>query len=225
MLRVIKKIRVVILILVTFSVQSYSQTFAQSTDSSVVFLNNQHSEGLLHKTDTQDSPAFKPEDSTLPPLALGVIVFLYLLNPMLLFEDGAAVGLTKELSLGFGDFGEYRLGAEYSFVFRSNNKSQLRFSGNYDFILDDLQPSNMLQTSTVISLGGGFFTDFNSNGYFAQSTYGFSIRNDKLLIYPHVKARYTLIPGEDRNNIFDLSFGIIIGFANPFIDLKIRRKH
>ena len=133
--------------------------------------------------------------------------------------------MTKELSLGFGDFGEYRLGAEYSFIFRSNNKSQLRFSGNYDFLLEDLQPSNMLQTSNVLSLGGGFFTDFDANGYFAQSTYGYSIRNDKLLIYPHVKARYTIVPGEDRDNIFDFSFGVIIGFANPFIDLKIRNKH
>lgn len=222
MSKVIKNIFLILLILVTISVQSYSQS--QSTDSSVVFLNNHQSEELHHKTDIQDSPAFKKENSTLP-LAIGVLVFLYLLNPMLLFEDGAAVGMTKELSLGFGDFGEYRLGAEYSFIFRSNNKSQLRFSGNYDFILDDLQPSNMLQTSTVLSLGGGFFTDFDANGYFAQSTYGFSIRNDKLLIYPHLKARYTLIPGEERNNMFDLSFGIIIGFANPFIDLKIRRKH
>ena len=224
MIRVIKKFSIVLLIIVTFSVQSFSQTFAQTTDSSVVFLNNQQSEGLLHKTDIQDSPAFKPENSTLP-LALGVLIFLYLLNPMLLFEEGAAVGLTKELSLGFGDFGEYRLGAEYSFIFRSNNTSQLRFSGNYDFLLDDLQPSNMLQTSTVISLGGGYFTDFDANGYFAQSTFGFSIRNDKLLIYPHAKARFTYIPNDDRSHIFDLSFGIIIGFANPFMDLKIRRKH
>lgn len=220
MLRVIKKFGVVVLIVVTFSVQS----FAQSTDSSVVFLKNQNSDGVLHKTDIQNSPAFKPENSTLP-LAVSLLVFLYLLNPMLLFEDGATVGLTKELSLGFGDFGEYRLGAEYSFLFRSENTSQLRFSGNYDFLLEDLQPSNMLQTSTVLSLGGGFFTDFDANGYFAQSTFGFSIRNDKLLIYPHAKARFTFIPNENRSHMFDLSFGIIIGFANPFMDLKIRRKH
>lgn len=220
MIRVIKKFSIVLLLIVTFSVQS----FGQSTDSSVVFLKNQNPAQNLFKTDIQNSPAFKPENSTLP-LAVSVLVFLYLLNPMLLFEEGATVGLTKELSLGFGDFGEYRLGAEYSFLFRSDKTSQLRFSGNYDFILDDLQPSNMLQTSMVISLGGGFFTDFDANGYFAQSTYGFSIRNDKLLIYPHAKARFTFIPNENRSHMFDLSFGIIIGFANPFIDLKIRRKH
>jgi len=30
---------------------------------------------------------------------------------------------------------------------------------------------------------------------------------------------------KNKSNISDFSFGIVIGFANPFIDLKIRNKH
>lgn len=219
MKKVIRNTVILFVLLMTFTVQSY----AQSVDSSVVFLKNQPELKLL-KLDTENAPSLKPENSTLP-LALGIVIFLYLLNPMLLVEDGLAVGMTKELSLGFGDFGQYRLGAEYSFIFRSLNKSQLRFSGNYDILTKDIEPSNLLQTTGALSLGGGYFTDFDSDGFFGQAAYGFSIRNDKMLIFPHVKARYTVIPTKNRNNIFDLSFGVIIGLANPFIDLNIRRKH
>ena len=219
-MKVIKKLILSFIILVTFFVQSYSQ----SIDSTKFSLLDNTSREKLYNPDVLNSTTFKRENSTLP-LALGLVIFLYLLNPMILEEDGLAVGMTKELSLGFGDLGQYRLGAEYSFIFRSQNKSQLRFSANYDILTTDLKPSNLLQTTGALSIGGGYFYDFDSHGYFPQVAYGFSIRNHKLLIYPHVKARYTVLTKETRDNIFDLSFGIIIGFANPFIDMKIRRQY
>ncbi len=219
-MKVIKKLIISLIILVTFTVQTYSQ----SIDSTKLSLMDNTSREKLYNPDVLNSTTFKRENSTLP-LALGLVIFLYLLNPMILEEDGLAVGMTKELSLGFGDLGQYRLGAEYSFIFRSQNKSQLRFSANYDVLTKDIEPSNLLQTTGALSIGGGYFYDFDSHGFFPQVAYGFSIRNHKLLIYPHVKARYTFLTKETRDNIFDLSFGVIIGIANPFIDMKIRRQY
>jgi hypothetical protein len=224
MIKVLKKLLLLILIVLTFTVPVYSQSI--DTSISVSFKERMDFAGSseLYKPESLPSPVFKDQNSTLP-LALGLVIFLYLLNPILVFDDGATVGLTKELSLGFGALGEYRLGAEYTFLFRENNKSQLRFSANYDYLTSDLEPSNMLQTSGVLSIGGGYFTDFDSHGFFPQIAYGFSIRNDKLLFFPHVKARYTFVNGAERNNLIDFSFGIILGFANPFIDLKIRKEY
>lgn len=225
MTKVLKKLLLLLLIVLTFTVPVYSQSIDSGSTSYTLtdklgFLESNE----LYKPESFPSPTFKDQNSTLP-LALGLVLFLYLLNPILLFDDGATVGLTKELSLGFGELGQYRLGAEYTFLFRENNKSQLRFSANYDYLTTDLEPSNLLQTTGVLSIGGGYFTDFDSHGFFPQLSYGFSIRNHKLLFYPHVKARYTFVNGAERNNMLDFSFGIILGIANPFIDMKIRRKH
>ncbi|HRE41045.1 MAG TPA: hypothetical protein PLG90_06910 [Ignavibacteria bacterium] len=160
------------------------------------------------------------------PLSIGLVAALYILNPIVIGNfDGVNLGLTKEISIGFGNFGEYRIGAEYSLIFKGDNKNQLRISGKYDNLLSDIKPSNMLQTSEVLSFGGGYFTDFNVNGFFPEISYGFSIRNDKLLFYPHIKARYTFITDTNKKNFADISFGFILGIANPFIDLNIRNNH
>ncbi|MGH2574822.1 MAG: hypothetical protein ACRDFC_03875 [Ignavibacteria bacterium] len=82
----------------------------------------------------------------------------------------------------------------------------------------------MLQTTEVISIGAGYFTNFDKKGFFPELSYGYSIRNHKLLIYPHIKFRHTFMK-KDIPDISDLSFGIIFGIANPFIDVKIRREH
>jgi len=60
---------------------------------------------------------------------------------------------------------------------------------------------------------------------FPELTYGFSLRNDKLLFYPHIKIRHTFMLSKAKPDITDISFGLIIGFANPFIDVNIRRKY
>ena len=160
------------------------------------------------------------------PLAIGILSIFYFVNPIILYEDEkVSAGLTKEISLGFGDFGEYRAGFEYSLIFRGYQKSHIRLSFKYDNLLDNIEPSNMLQGTSVLSIGGGYFTDFNGHGFFPEISYGYSIRNDKLLFYPHIKARYTVMTEKNKSNITDVSFGILIGFANPFIDLKIRRKY
>lgn len=160
-------------------------------------------------------------NSTLP-IALGAAAFFYLLNPIVLFEnDKISGGISKEISLGFGYFGQHRFSFEYSYLFRQNQSSHLRFGYKYDILLKSgLKPSNFLQGTPVLSIGGGYLYDFQNHGYFPEVSYGYSIRNDKILFYPNLKFRYTYI--QNGSDIYDFSAGIVIGFANPFIDLKIR---
>lgn len=159
--------------------------------------------------------------STLP-MAIGIATFLYFLNPIVLYEnDKIGGGITKEISLGFGYFGEHRLSAEYSYIFRKDLSSNLRFAYKYDILLKSgIEPSNFLQGTPVLSFGAGYFTNFSNNGFFPEMSFGYSIRNDKLLFYPSVKIRYTYV--KNGSGILDFSAGIVLGFANPFINLHIR---
>jgi len=189
-------------------------------DSSLIGsdFSKQTATNLLHKNNGVASPTL--------PLAIGLVSIFYFINPIILLEDKrVSAGLTKEVSLGFGSFGEYRIGASYSIIFRENQKNHLRLSLKYDILLKDIEPSNMLQGTPVFSIGGGYFTDFDGYGFFPELSYGYSIRNDKFLFYPHLKLRYTIMTEKYKSNITDFSFGILIGFSNPFIDLKIRNKH
>ena len=159
------------------------------------------------------------------PVSIAAASIFYIINPIILYENKKLfAGITKEFSIGFGKLGEHRFGAEYSFILGGNVKHHLRFSYKYDMLLkDNIKPSHMFQGTSVISLGAGYFTDYNGKGIFPEVTYGYSIRNHKLLFYPHVKLRYTYMFGKDKINKTDISFGIIFGIANPFIDVNIRR--
>jgi hypothetical protein len=163
--------------------------------------------------------------SSFLPVSIAAAAVFYLINPILLYESKKLFGgITKEFSIGFGNFGEHRVATEYSLILGGNIKHYIRFSYKYDLLLkDNIQPSHMLQGTGVLSLGAGYFTDFNGNGIFPEVTYGYSIRNHKLLFYPHVKVRYNYLFGKDKIDKADISFGIILGIANPFIDLNIRR--
>jgi len=171
------------------------------------------------------SPIEKTEStSSIVPIGIGLASFLYLFNPIVQFEnDKISSGLTKEISLGFGNFGEYRASVEYTYLFRENQKSMLRAGLKYDILLKKgIKPSNTFQGTSVFTIGGGYFTDFDRSGIFPEFSYGYSIRNDKLLFYPNIKVRYTFV--EQGSDITDISFGIVLGFANPFMNLNIRSK-
>lgn len=176
----------------------------------------------LNRTIISNSADKNENASSTLPIALGVASFLYLLNPIILLEnDKIGGGITKEISLGFGYFGQHRFSTEYSYIFRQDLSSNLRFAYKYDILLNSgIRPSNFLQGTPVISIGAGYFTNFTNHGYFPELSYGYSIRNDKLLFFPSIKVRYTYV--ENGANIFDISAGLVIGFANPFIDLHIR---
>jgi len=165
--------------------------------------------------------------SSVLPISIGVLAAIYLLNPLVEYTDKKVfAGLTKEFSIGFGKIGEHRTAIEYSLVFGGNIRHYLRLSYKYDILLaDGIKPSHILQGTSVVSLGAGYFTDFKGKGVFPEITYGYSIRNHKLLFYPHVKLRHTFMLTKDKPGITDISFGVILGLANPFIDVHIRRKY
>lgn len=172
-------------------------------------------------------PEISHKTSSVLPISIGVLTAIYLLNPMVEYTDKKVyAGLTKEFSIGFGKLGQHRTAAEYSMVFGGNIRHYLRFSYKYDILLaEGIQPSHMLQGTSVVSLGAGYFTDFKGRGIFPEITYGYSIRNHKLLFYPHVKLRHTFMLTKDKPDITDISFGVILGIANPFINVDIRRKY
>jgi hypothetical protein len=166
----------------------------------------------------------EPASPTLP-LTIALVSSIYLLNPIIQYEDRKiSAGITKEFSVGFGNFGEHRAAIEYTYIFKSSVRNSIKLSYKYDILLKDIEPSNMLQTSSVVSVGAGYFTNFDSKGLFPEVSYGYSIRNHKLLIYPYIKFRQIFIFDKEKSNITDLSLGIMIGIANPFIDVKIRNK-
>lgn len=173
------------------------------------------------------NPGIANKTSSVLPISIGVLAAIYLLNPMVEYTDRKVyAGLTKEISVGWGKLGEHRTAIEYSMVFGGSIKHFLRFSYKYDVLLSPgIQPSHMLQGTGVVSVGAGYFTDFKGNGIFPELTYGYSIRNHKVLFFPHVKLRYTYMLTKDKSNILDLSFGVILGIANPFIDVDIKRKY
>lgn len=221
----IKKVQIILIISLFCLVNSvFSQSNFQFNNSFKKF--SYHT--LLDSIDTtpEDTNFTLPRRGSNPtiPIAIGVVGFFYLLNPIILFEnDKIALGVTKEFSVGFGYFGENRLSFEYSYIFREDASSHFRFGYKRDFILANILPSNFLQSTGVFTLGGGAFNDLDGWGIFPEAAYGFSFRNDKLLIYPHVKGRFTYTFRGQKSNIWDFSFGLMIGIANPFTDLKIRR--
>lgn len=165
--------------------------------------------------------------SSFTAVSLGFGTFLYLINPIILYENKRFyAGITKEMSLGFGKIGQNRLAFEYSFIFAGNISHHIRFSYKYDLLLNqNIEPSHTLQGTSVLSPGAGYFTNFDKQGFFPELAFGYSLRNHKILIYPHVKIRHTFMFKKQDSDITDISFGIIFGFSNPFIDVVIKRHY
>lgn len=160
-------------------------------------------------------------------ISIGLGTIIYLINPIVIYENKSVyAGITKELSVGFGKFGEHRFAFEYSFIFSGNISNQLRLSYKYDLLLKkNIEPSHMLQGTSALSMGAGYFSNFNKTGIFPELTFGYSLRNHKILIYPHIKLRHTFMFKKPDTDITDISFGIILGIANPFINVNIKRDY
>lgn len=182
-----------------------------------------------YKRTTKFTPPDKQNKSqSVLPLSIGVLAAVYIINPIVEYTDRKVyLGFTKEFSVGWGKIGEHRTSLEYSMIFAGNIRHYLRASYKYDFLLKPgIEPSHMLQGTSVLSVGGGYFTDFRGRGgVFPELTYGYSIRNHKLLFYPHVKIRHTFMLRKESPDITDISFGVMLGIANPFIDVDIRRSY
>jgi hypothetical protein len=160
------------------------------------------------------------------PISIIAGSIFYLINPEIMYENKKLyAGITKEFSVGFGKLGEHRFAVEYSLILGGNIRNHLRFSYKYDMLLKNIEPSHNVQGTGVVSFGAGYFTDFGNKGIYPEITYGYSLRNHKLLIYPHVKIRHTFMFDRTKPDNTDFSFGIIFGIANPFIDVNIRRDY
>ena len=137
-----------------------------------------------------------------------VALILFPVNPILLIENEKFyVGITKEISFGAFPYG--RIAAEYSLIFRDTRLNHLRFSYNYDFALEARDLGAVL-----LSLGGGYFTDFNKEGYFPQVSFGllFPVM-ENVAANPYLKLRHTFMTDANESDISDLSlgFGLYIG--------------
>lgn len=172
-------------------------------------------------------PISRSSASSVYPISVVAAAGLYLLNPIIVYDNKRLfMGFTKELSVGFGYFGEHRLSFEYSFIVSGSIRHHFRTGYKYDILLrKDLLPSNNMQGTGVVSIGAGYFYDLDKNGVFPEVSLGYSLRNHKLLLYPHIKLRHTFMFKKDESDITDLSFGFMFGIANPFIEVKIRRKY
>jgi hypothetical protein len=162
--------------------------------------------------------------SSVYPVSIIFASVLYILTPVIMYEnDKINLGLNKEFSVGFGDFGEHRISFDYAYIFRKDYTQHVRAGYKYDLLVSHLRPSNNLQTTSAFTFGLSYFTDFSRSGVSPDAGFGYSIRNHKLLIYPNFKFRYTYIFEKGKSNAFDFSFGVMVGIANPFIEKEIRR--
>lgn len=154
----------------------------------------------------------KSQSSADQYIFIGSVVFLTL-TPTVVFENKKFYfGLGRELSLVFGKHGEYRLSAEYTFVFRSSLNSQIRAVFKYD-ILSGLTHSEWIDQREFVSLGAGYFTDTRGSGISPEISAGFRIGSDGgTYIYPYAKLRHTFMLKKDKPDNTDFSLGLAFGF-------------
>ncbi|HPS64827.1 MAG TPA: hypothetical protein PK447_04560, partial [Ignavibacteria bacterium] len=135
-----KKLRI-LTVLLLLTVSSYGQV-------------NVKSYSIRDSVGMQDTVIRRTAGNPTKVFVYSLAAFLYLLNPDILYENNKiALGITKEVSVGFGYFGENRITLEYSVIFRSIDKGALRAGFSKDFLLSNLQPSNNIQTSAAVSPG------------------------------------------------------------------------
>lgn len=132
----------------------------------------------------------------------GILLF-FPIGPTLIVENHKVYfGLTKELSIGMFPYG--RFAAEYTIVARETYINHLRFSYNFDIPVEagDL-------AAFLLTVGGGYFTDFNKKGYFPQVSFNLLLPAfEKVAVCPYVKVRNTFMTKKEESDIFDFSIGI-----------------
>lgn len=130
-----------------------------------------------------------------------------IINPMLVIEDKKVFfGLTKEVS--FGKFPYGRIAFEYSYIFRSYSTSHLRFSYNYDIILE---AGNFV--GFVATPGVGYFTDTKNSGWFLHGSVGAILPvSDYVAFGPYLRYRHTFIKDKTKSDINDISLGVSFMF-------------
>jgi hypothetical protein len=152
---------------------------------------------------TKKSAIYKKTDVPTHIFALGLLA---LISPMAVFEDKKVFfALTKEVSIGKFPYG--RLAFEYSYVFRSYNKSHFRFSYNYDIILEAGDFFALIATP-----GAGYFTDTKNKGWFLHGSAGVVIGGEPISFSPYLRYRHTFIHDKLKSDINDVSLGCALIF-------------
>jgi hypothetical protein len=190
-----KKITFIIAAIIILTVSIKAQINLKLSDSKTPVKTTYNGGSLAGKSKTASlSPAF---------WAAGIV--LLLINPVLVIENKKVYfALTKEISVGKYPYG--RLAFEYSHVFRSYSRNQLRFSYNQDFVL----PTKGDFYAVCFSGGVGYFTDTENKGIFPQASIGALLPlpiGIFEVIYMYFKARYTFVKGSGNSNITDFSLG------------------
>ncbi len=134
-------------------------------------------------------------------LKAGLIVFPF--NPIVLIEDKKFyAGFTKEISYGKFPYG--RIALEYSLIIRETRLNHLRASYNFDI---PLETGDFF--AFLISVGGGYFTDFDKEGYFPQASLSLLLPfSDEIGSMPYIKFRHTFMTDKSKSDISDFSLGL-----------------
>jgi len=147
----------------------------------------------------------KKSDAGLPPV-IAIAAIMLVINPELVIENRKVYfGLTKELSVGKYPYG--RLAFEYTYIFRNFDRNHLRFSYNYDFIIQTKGDFY----APLASTGVGYFTDTEHKGVFVQGSAGIILPLPIGIfqgVYAYFKARHTFVKGTENSDINDFSLGM-----------------
>lgn len=164
---------------------------------------NSYSQNSEYKSSEINLKFHSKENSSMSSglLKAGLIVFPF--NPILLIENKKFyAGFTKEISYGKFPYG--RLALEYSFIFRETRFNHLRASYNFDI---PLETGDFF--AFLISVGGGYFTDFDKEGYFPQASLSLLLPfSDEIGSMPYIKFRHTFMTDKSKSDISDFSLGL-----------------
>lgn len=147
-------------------------------------------------------------------LFIGALVILAATPTVVIENKKVYFGLSRELSLVFGKTGEFRVSAEYSFIFRRNLKHQFRAMLKYD-ILSELHRGSWIDDRSYYSFGAGYFADEEGIGVPAEISAGYRIGEDTYYLYPYAKLRHTFMTRKIKPDNTDISVGLAIGYQ-PF---------
>ncbi|RPI18036.1 MAG: hypothetical protein EHM58_06855 [Ignavibacteriae bacterium] len=192
------KVKLINIALLFCLLQSANISIAQQNNSKLKFKLNQKAGG--------DGTALL----TIHAVAIAIII-----NPVVMYENKKFYfGLTREVSLGFGKHGEFRISGEYTYIFRTNLKHHLRASVKYD-MMSSLSRSEWLPSRDVFTIGAGYFLDEEGPGIFPEITAGYRLGEPDYILYPYIKLRHTFMTKKDKPDNTDFSLGMILGFK-PF---------
>lgn len=140
-------------------------------------------------------------------LILGSILVI---SPTLVLENqNAYFGLSKELSAGKYPFG--RVEFDYTYIFRSERSNAVHLSYNFDIPLN----GNFKNPSIfMLSPAAGYYTDFTRKGVFVQMAIGFFADtgfSENISIHPNMKFRRVFM-NDNYPSVNEISLGVGFGF-------------